>query len=149
MWINLPEAHYPRAVDQLSFHRRLKAKLEALPGIEIASLGSSVPAGPVRYFPYELDSSDPDHHSFTVGLVIGADYFRVLQVRPRRGRVFTRVRHAPWTTDSSGRSTMHDTDARATPGLEKVAGKAPQAAHPEPDNNNRVGHQGSTPKTRS
>ncbi|MGP0073693.1 MAG: ADOP family duplicated permease [Bryobacteraceae bacterium] len=90
--INLPEAKYSRLEDQVSFYRRLKTKLESLPGVNLVSLASSLPAGPVQYFPYQLEtqaSGDPDHTSAAVGLVVGADYFRVMQVRPRRGRAFT------------------------------------------------------------
>ncbi len=91
MLINLPEAKYPRANDQVSFHRRLKTRLESLPGVEVVSLASSMPTGYVRYFPYELDAqppADPGNRPVTAGLIVGADYFRVMQVRARRGRVF-------------------------------------------------------------
>jgi putative ABC transport system permease protein len=91
MLINLPEAKYPRANDQVSFHRRLKTRLESLPGVEVVSLASSMPTGYVRYFPYELDGqppAEPGNRPVTAGLIVGADYFRVMQVRARRGRVF-------------------------------------------------------------
>ena len=91
MQIYLPEAKYPRAEDEVSFHRRLKEKLESLPGVEVVSLASSMPTGYVQYLPYELEgrpSADPDHRPITAGLIVGPDYFRVMQVRPRRGRVF-------------------------------------------------------------
>ena len=91
MQIDLPEAKYPRTEDQVSFYRRLKMKLESLPGVDVVSLVSSLPAGYVRHFPYQLEgqaSVDPNHQSFTAGLVIGADYFRVMHVSARRGRVF-------------------------------------------------------------
>jgi putative ABC transport system permease protein len=91
MLINLPEAKYPRNEDQVSFYRRLKMKLESLPGVEAVSLASSMPTGYVQYFPYQLENqaaADPDHRPVTAGLIVGADYFRVMQVRVRRGRVF-------------------------------------------------------------
>jgi putative ABC transport system permease protein len=91
MQINLPETKYPRTNDEVSFYRRLKTKLESLPGVEVVSLASSMPTGYVRYLPYELESqppADPANRPFTAGLVVGADYFRVMQVRARRGRVF-------------------------------------------------------------
>lgn len=92
MQINLPEAKYPRTEDQVSFYRRLKMRLESLPGVNVVSLASSLPTGYVRYFAYELEGrspADPNQQPFTAGLVIGADYFRVMQVPARRGRVFT------------------------------------------------------------
>jgi putative ABC transport system permease protein len=95
MQINLPEAKYPRMNDEVSFYRGLKTKLESLPGVEVVSLASSMPTGFVRYFPYELESQPPadaagsrDARPFTAGLIVGADYFRVMQVRARHGRVF-------------------------------------------------------------
>ncbi len=91
MQINLPEAKYPRAKDEVSFYRRLSTKLESLPGVEVVSLASSMPTGYVRYFPYELESqpsADQNNRPFTAGLIVGVDYFRVMQVRVRRGRVF-------------------------------------------------------------
>jgi predicted permease len=95
MQINLPEAKYPRMNDEVSFYRRLKTKLESLPGVEVVSLASSMPTGYVRYFPYELETQpsadaagSPEARPFTAGLIVGADYFRVMQVRAGRGRVF-------------------------------------------------------------
>jgi predicted permease len=91
MEIDLPEAKYPRTEDQVSFYRRLKANLESLPGVDVVSLVSSLPEGYVRYFPYQLEGQRPvdsNHQSFTACLVVGADYFRVMQVPVRRGRVF-------------------------------------------------------------
>jgi putative ABC transport system permease protein len=92
MDILLPEARYPRAEDQIAFYRRLKSKLESLPGVEVVTLASALPTGFVQYFPYELEDrapSDSTSRPVAGGLIIGADYFRVMQVRARRGRVFT------------------------------------------------------------
>jgi putative ABC transport system permease protein len=91
MQVSLPEAKYPRANDQVSFHRRLKAKLESLPGVESVSLASTVPTMYVRYFPYELEGrppAQPGDQAVAAGVMIGVDYFRVMGVRSRRGRVF-------------------------------------------------------------
>jgi putative ABC transport system permease protein len=92
MQVSLPEAKYPKAEDEISFQRRLKAKLESLPGVESVSLASAMPSQNTGYFSYELDGrppADPRDRPLTVGVVVGADYFRVMQVRARRGRVFT------------------------------------------------------------
>ena len=59
MQMNLPEAKYPRTDDEISFHRRLKAKLESLPGVESVSLASSTPSQYTGYFSYELDGRPP------------------------------------------------------------------------------------------
>ncbi len=92
MQINLPETKYPMPEDEISFHRRLKAKLESLPGVESVSLASAMPSQFTGYFSYELDgrpAADPREQPLTGSVVAGADYFRVMQVRARRGRVFT------------------------------------------------------------
>jgi putative ABC transport system permease protein len=91
MQIYLPEAKYSRTEDQISFYRRLKANLQSLPGVDAVSLVSSLPQGFVRYYPYLLEGqppADPKHESFVAGLVVEADYFRVMQVPIRRGRAF-------------------------------------------------------------
>jgi predicted permease len=91
MHINLPEAKYPRVNDQVSFHRSLKTKLESLPGVEVVSLASMLPTAGMFYFQYDLEGrppADPGHQPGTAALVVGADYFRVMQVRTRRGREF-------------------------------------------------------------
>lgn len=44
MQVNLPEAKYPKADDEISFHRRLKAKLESVPGVERVSLADAMPS---------------------------------------------------------------------------------------------------------
>jgi len=89
--INLPEAKYPRAGDEVSFHRRLQSKLESLPGVEVVSPASSLPSMWAQSLPYELENgppADPSHLPTAGRLVVGADYFRVMQVSARRGRLF-------------------------------------------------------------
>jgi putative ABC transport system permease protein len=91
MHINLPEATYPRADAEVSLHRRLKTKLESLPGVEAVSLASSLPTAGALYFQYELEGrppADPGDRPVTGALVVGADYFGVMGVHARRGRVF-------------------------------------------------------------
>lgn len=93
MQMILPDAKYPNTEDEISFHAQLKAKLESLPGVESVSLASAMPSQNVYagYFSYELDGrppADPRDQPVTGGVVVGADYFRVMQVRARRGRVF-------------------------------------------------------------
>jgi putative ABC transport system permease protein len=132
--INLPEAKYLRADDQLSFHRRLKAKLESLPGVEVVSLASSLPTAFASYYPYELQGrppADSEHLPTTSGLVVGADYFRVMQVRPRRGRLFT---ESDGVSDTPAVIVNQSFAAQAWPGedpigkrLRLVRGRAPQS----------------------
>jgi predicted permease len=92
MRIDLPEAKYPRPDDEISFHKRLKARLESLPGVEASALASNLPGWGWMDFTSEVEGAPlddrgqlPDVHA----LVVSGDYFRAMQVLPRRGRLFT------------------------------------------------------------
>ena len=93
MHINLPEAKYPRAEDEVAFHERLKRKLQSLPGVEVASLASNLPGAGWMSMALELDAvsqADAGHLPDVGVLAVGSDYFRVMRVAARRGRVFDR-----------------------------------------------------------
>jgi len=87
MHINLPEAKYPRAPSQTEFHRHLRSKLESLPGVEATALASSLPFTSPMNLPVEIEG-DAEPVPRIGGVKVTADYFRVMQVRPRRGRLF-------------------------------------------------------------
>jgi putative ABC transport system permease protein len=92
MRLFLPNAKYPHDADQIRFHERLKARLEALPGVEASTVASTMPTGGSMNFPYELEHSAPVDENLRPklnGLVISPDYFRVMDVRLIRGRAFT------------------------------------------------------------
>jgi len=92
MRIFLPEAKYPRAEDQVNFHQRLKARLDALPGVDVSSIATTMPTGGSMNFPYELEHSQPvdeKRRPTLSALVISPDYFRAMDLRPLRGRTFT------------------------------------------------------------
>src|SRR6185503_3569807 len=90
MDLNLPEARYPRPEDQLAFHDRLKARLDSMPGIEVSTVASDLPAESPDSYAYEVEgepASDKQRRQVN-GLVIGEDFFRALQVKTRGGRTF-------------------------------------------------------------
>jgi predicted permease len=92
MRISLPEPKYPGRQDRLGFYRRLKAKLAALPGVQVVSLTSNPPLTGSMAFRGELEgaaASDPNHALPFGAVLVDADYFQTLQIRLRRGRVFT------------------------------------------------------------
>ena len=92
MRLFLPEAKYPRAEDQITFHQRLKARLDSLPGVEASTIATTMPTGGSMHFPYELEHSQPTDEKRRPSLaavVIGPDYFRVMGLTPLRGRVLT------------------------------------------------------------
>lgn len=91
MRIFLPETKYPRDEDQLSFHDRLKARLDALPGVGVSSISVTMPTGGAIGFPYELEGRPPvderQRPSLNL-LVISPDYFRAMDLKALRGRFF-------------------------------------------------------------
>jgi len=92
MRIDLPEAKYPRPPDEISFHQRLKTRIESLPGVEVAALASNLPGAGWMNFTCELEGvplAETGQLLNVNALVVSSDYFRVMQVRPRRGRFFT------------------------------------------------------------
>jgi len=91
MRIDLPEAKYPRPDDEISFHKRLKTRIESLPGVEASALTSNLPIWGQMDFTFELEGAPPVDRGrlpSVGGLVVSRHYFRVMQVRPQRGRVF-------------------------------------------------------------
>ena len=91
MRVALPESKYPRDEDVLRFHKSLAKRLEALPGVDAAALASNVPLGGWISIPYQREGDAPqaDHLPRLGAIVAGEGYFRVMQIAPRRGRLFT------------------------------------------------------------
>ncbi len=94
MRIDLPEAKYPRPKDEIAFHKRLRARIESLPGVEASALASNLPSWGWMDFTSEVEGAPLDERGEPPnvhGLVVSADsdYFRAMLVLPRRGRLFT------------------------------------------------------------
>jgi putative ABC transport system permease protein len=92
MRLLLPEAKYSHPEDQLSFHQRLKARLEALPGVDVACIAITMPTGGSMTYPYEIEGRpllDLKAGQSDSLIVISPDYFRAMDVRLLRGRAFT------------------------------------------------------------
>ena len=92
MRIFLPEAKYPRDEDEISFHDRLKTRLDALPGVLVSSISITMPTGGAIDYPYELEGRPPVDEKNRPKLnllVISPDYFRAMDVKPLRGRFFS------------------------------------------------------------
>jgi predicted permease len=92
MRMSLPDARYSQPQDRISFFQRLKLRLDAVPGVDSATIASYPPTGGSLKFPYELEHKEPideEHRPTLSALVISSDYFRVMDVRLLRGRIFT------------------------------------------------------------
>jgi putative ABC transport system permease protein len=91
MKVNLPEAKYPRPSEQVSFHRLLESRVESLPGVENSGAVSNLPMGGWTSFSYQLEGTplDLEREPQSNAIVATPGYFRVMRVRPSRGRLFT------------------------------------------------------------
>ena len=123
MHMDLPHEKYPRSIDQVLFYERLQARLQALPGVEIASIASSLPGHDGSALTYELEGAppiDPRQRPHVGGLMIGPEYFRTLDVGLLLGRVFA---------DSDGQAGVstvivnHTFATKAWPGEDNPLGK--------------------------
>jgi putative ABC transport system permease protein len=88
----LPIARYSGPERQVAFYERLKGRLEAVPGVSVAAIGTTLPTGGSMTLPYELDGApavDPQRRQTLAAIVVSPDYFRVWEVKPVRGRAFT------------------------------------------------------------
>jgi predicted permease len=90
MRINLPEAKYGRPESRIAFHRDLENKLKALPGVKTAGAASQVPLGSWIPLDVEFEGAPNDEleRPEAGGLVVSNNYFNLMQVQPRRGRLF-------------------------------------------------------------
>ena len=89
--MELPVATYPRREAWVPFFDRVRAGLEAIPGVESVAITSRLPAGGSRRLPYELASAarvDDERRPVLSALTIGPTYFRTLAVPVLAGREF-------------------------------------------------------------
>ncbi len=92
MHVDLPDKKYASGKQQASFYEQMEARLRALPGVEAASVASSLPGHEGNRFGYEIEGAplvDPRQAPQVGELGIGADYFRVMDTPPLLGRAFT------------------------------------------------------------
>ncbi len=89
--VNLPEAKYPLAKDEISFHRAIKSRIDSLPGVQHSAITSNLPMSRWVTLPYDLDGTSTAITRWPqIGAIVTSpDYFRAMQVSPRRGRTFT------------------------------------------------------------
>ncbi len=98
MLLHLPEDKYPDRAAQVSFFGNLKTRLEAIPGVESASMGGAPASGAPRPSAYELPGGEPsDEKSRPTAVIetISPDYFRTLGATISAGREFTGFDRSP------------------------------------------------------
>jgi hypothetical protein len=92
MRLLLPDSKYAKSENQISFHERLKQRLEAIPGVETAAIADFLPTGGSLTLPFEVAGSPPvdERRRPTLSaLVISPDYFRAVDAPLISGRAFT------------------------------------------------------------
>jgi putative ABC transport system permease protein len=96
--LSLPRAKYPNEQKVAAFHDQLLARLSALPGVEAAGLGSSLPLGGTNadtsFFIDGQAPLEPRDRPHTHPRTISPDYFRAMGMRMMEGRSFTEQDHA-------------------------------------------------------
>jgi predicted permease len=97
MRIDLPGSRYARPADQLEFHRKLVERLRALPGVESASVASTVHGVGNLGLEYELEGrpADPQKRPTTAFLMAGDGYFESLHLSAQMGRLFNAADQQP------------------------------------------------------
>ncbi len=91
MRVTLSEAKYPLVRDQVEFHRALQGSVDSLPGVEASGAASDLPLQRWESFAYEFEGARAEPgRSPRVGAIIATPgYFRVMEVKPRRGHTFS------------------------------------------------------------
>jgi len=94
MRIDLPEAKYPRPPDEISFHQRLKTRIESLPGVESASIGFPLPLDAYDWsrtiVPEGFVPNAGNERGYNVGTsTVAPGYFKTMGTRLVAGRDFT------------------------------------------------------------
>ena len=92
MRLLLPDSKYNGPDSQVSFHQRLKERLEAIPGVEHAAIANFLPTGGSLTLPFELAGAPPvdERRRPTLGeLIVSPNYFEAVNVPLLSGRPFT------------------------------------------------------------
>jgi len=91
MSMYIPGEQYPGSVQQMSFYRRLVARLEIVPGVQSVALASVAPTDTAAHAPYEFANavSADERAQSTVGqMTVSPGYFRAMEANLVSGRDF-------------------------------------------------------------
>lgn len=90
--IDFPPGTYSRPEDRIAFFDRVTERLKALPGVESAAIGESLPSWGAPKRPYEIagpESADQRRRPTVSVLRVSPGYFRLLGASVISGRDFT------------------------------------------------------------
>jgi predicted permease len=94
MRMELPNANYKTAEQQVAFYERLKTSLDATPGVEASVVTTNLPLSGAGDFPYEVEGEpqpDARRRPSVEVITTTADYFRVVGDPFIAGRDFTQA----------------------------------------------------------
>jgi predicted permease len=87
--VRVPSSRYPKPEDRQRFFEQLMARVQAIPGAQVASITSNVPGDGSSGWRFEIEGqpiAEPERRPAAAGVVISKEYFQVLGVRVTRGR---------------------------------------------------------------
>jgi len=90
--VDLPKTHYPDIPASIRFFEQLLPKLEAVPGVEAATLSDGLPAAGNGSIPVQIDGKAyPQASDYPLARegIVTAGYFDTLQTKVLSGREFT------------------------------------------------------------
>ncbi len=88
MSTTLPAERYKSPADRLRYYDDLKRKLDEIPGIDGAAIATAMPPYAAGNYEVQVEGKDRTGVQDVDQNLIGPDYFRVLRIALRRGRVF-------------------------------------------------------------
>jgi putative ABC transport system permease protein len=90
--VDLPQTHYPDVASSIRFFEQLLPKLQAVPGVEAATLSDGLPAAGNGTIPVQIEGkpySQQSEYPLAREGIVTAGYFDTFQTRILSGREFT------------------------------------------------------------
>ena len=118
--LNLPPARYDKPGAIVNFADQLLASVRELPGVQSAAAASHPPFSYLDRWPFALEGQTaPDQRRSAANRMVSTNYYDVMGIALRRGRLFTEQDNAgrPWVI------IINETMARLTWGEQDPIGK--------------------------
>ncbi len=134
--VDLPLASYPDSAASIRFFERLLPKLQAIPGVEAATLSDGLPAAGNGAIPVEVEgkSYQADHSDAPLARegIITLGYFDTFQTKILSGRDFTTGDVATSQPVAIINASLARTQFPGVDPIGRQMKRFPQSGHPEP-----------------